>query len=57
MSQTIRDRIVPISIPFITKCINHENWRYKDAAILALGCISDGPSPHSELPAFIEKVY
>ena len=56
MAQTIRDKIVPITIPFITKCLTSENWRFKDAATLALGCITDGPSPKSGILEFIEQV-
>lgn len=44
MSQTITDNIVPLVLPFIHSNINSNDWRMKEASIMAFGMILDGPS-------------
>lgn len=55
VTKTIADDIIPISIPFIGSCITHDNWRYREAATLSLGCILDGPTDTSKLEDILEK--
>jgi len=55
MAQTIQDDIIPISMPFIANCIGHENWRYKEAATLALGCILEGPKDQARMEEVLEQ--
>jgi importin subunit beta-1 len=45
MAQTVADEIVPLVIPFITENIGVDEWRRKEAAIMAFGSILDGPNP------------
>jgi importin subunit beta-1 len=44
ISQTVEALIVPVVIPFVQSNITHENWRLRDAGIVAFTCILDGPS-------------
>lgn len=44
ISQTVEGAIVPVVIPFVQQHISSENWRLRDAAIIAFTCILDGPS-------------
>jgi importin subunit beta-1 len=43
ISQTVEGAIVPVVIPFVQQNISSENWRLRDAAIIAFTCIHDGP--------------
>eukprot|EP00538_Stauroneis_constricta_P004226 CAMPEP_0119570102 /NCGR_PEP_ID=MMETSP1352-20130426/43444_1 /TAXON_ID=265584 /ORGANISM="Stauroneis constricta, Strain CCMP1120" /LENGTH=859 /DNA_ID=CAMNT_0007619767 /DNA_START=157 /DNA_END=2736 /DNA_ORIENTATION=+ len=47
VSQTVEDEIVPILMPFVEQNIQNENWRVRDAAIMAFTSMLDGPSPTS----------
>jgi len=44
IAQNIEDDVVPHVLPFITKKIRDQNWRFRDAATIAFACILDGPS-------------
>ncbi|XP_021959205.1 importin subunit beta-1 isoform X2 [Folsomia candida] len=44
------DAIIPHVIPFVQTNIKHENWRFRDAAVMAFGCIMEGPDPTSMKP-------
>ncbi|XP_076054575.1 importin subunit beta Fs(2)Ket isoform X2 [Oratosquilla oratoria] len=39
------DDIVPHVLPFVKDNIKHQNWRLRDAAIMAFGSILEGPDP------------
>eukprot|EP01091_Cochliopodium_minus_P014483 TRINITY_DN491_c0_g1_i1.p1 TRINITY_DN491_c0_g1~~TRINITY_DN491_c0_g1_i1.p1 ORF type:complete len:855 (-),score=232.94 TRINITY_DN491_c0_g1_i1:60-2624(-) len=43
MSTLVRDKIVSLVLPFITKFINDIDWRKREAATFAFGAILDGP--------------
>eukprot|EP01130_Rhizamoeba_saxonica_P006016 TRINITY_DN2383_c0_g1_i1.p1 TRINITY_DN2383_c0_g1~~TRINITY_DN2383_c0_g1_i1.p1 ORF type:complete len:876 (+),score=186.89 TRINITY_DN2383_c0_g1_i1:279-2630(+) len=43
---TVEDNILQHVMPFIEQHINSENWRFKEAAILAFGCILEGPTKY-----------
>lgn len=44
-SQTVGSAIVPVVIPFVQQhIISSDNWRMRDAAIVAFSCVLDGPS-------------
>ena len=43
-AQAIRDDIVAMVMPFVTGNIQAPNWRFREAATMAFGCILDGPS-------------
>ncbi|VEL23987.1 unnamed protein product [Protopolystoma xenopodis] len=44
LAQCCEDSIVPLVIPFVNDNIKHENWRMRDAAIMAFGSILEGPN-------------
>jgi importin subunit beta-1 len=44
LSQTVEDDIVLPVMPFVSQHIQSQNWRMRDAAIMAFQCILDGPS-------------
>lgn len=44
------DEIIPFVIPFVQQNIKHENWRFRDAAVMAFGCIMEGPDPSTMKP-------
>ncbi len=37
IANTVMDDIVPIVMPFVRDNINHQNWRFREAATLAFG--------------------
>lgn len=45
IATTTKDLVVPIAMPFITQHIRSQDWRHREASILAFGAILDGPSP------------
>lgn len=50
MTQTIFDNIVPLVLPYVQSNITSNNWRMKDAAIMAFGMILDGPASDKLMP-------
>lgn len=42
--------IIPHVVPFINEQISNADWRYRDAAVMALGSILEGPSPDQLSP-------
>ncbi|XP_045131231.1 importin subunit beta-1-like isoform X2 [Portunus trituberculatus] len=44
------DDIVPHVLPFVKENIKHQNWRLRDAAIMAFGSILEGPDPTNLKP-------
>ena len=43
IAEAAGDPVVPVVLPFITQNIASANWRLKEAATIAFGCILDGP--------------
>ncbi|XP_054707548.1 importin subunit beta-1-like [Uloborus diversus] len=61
MAACCEDDIVPHVLPFVKNNIKHVDWRYRDAAVMAFGCILEGPDPtnlkpivEQAMPMFIE---
>lgn len=50
IANTINDSVVDLVIPFVTQNINSQNWRLKEASIMAFGMILDGPSEQKISP-------
>eukprot|EP00607_Mallomonas_marina_P010538 CAMPEP_0182418286 /NCGR_PEP_ID=MMETSP1167-20130531/2761_1 /TAXON_ID=2988 /ORGANISM="Mallomonas Sp, Strain CCMP3275" /LENGTH=853 /DNA_ID=CAMNT_0024592429 /DNA_START=51 /DNA_END=2612 /DNA_ORIENTATION=- len=50
MSQTTKDQIVPLVLPFVQQNIESAEWRLKEAAIMAFGSIMNGPSQQTLTP-------
>jgi importin subunit beta-1 len=44
VANTVEDAILPHIMPFVQQHIQLENWRYKEAAIMAFSSILEGPS-------------
>lgn len=45
MAACTEDAIVPHVVPFVKEHLCNADWRLRDAAIMALGCIMEGPDP------------
>jgi importin subunit beta-1 len=43
ISQTVEAAIIPVVMPFVNQNITNQDWRLRDAAIVAFSCILDGP--------------
>ena len=53
MASCTEDSIVAHVLPFVKEHLQNENWQFRDAAIMALGSIMEGPDPES-MAALIE---
>lgn len=42
-AQCVRNLIVPLVVPFVEGNIQNNDWRYREAAVMAFGSILDGP--------------
>lgn len=43
VSQAVEDEVVQHVMPFVTQNINNNNWKFREAAIMAFGSILEGP--------------
>ncbi|XP_068621068.1 importin subunit beta-1 isoform X2 [Battus philenor] len=64
LSNCCEDDIVPHVLPFINSNIKSENWRYRDAALMAFGSILGGleantlkPLVEKAMPTLIQAMY
>ncbi|CAF4758012.1 importin subunit beta-1 isoform X1 [Pieris napi] len=64
LSNCCEDEIVPHVLPFINNNIKNENWRYREAALMAFGSILGGleantlkPLVEKAMPTLIEAMY
>jgi len=56
VSQTVEEKIVPFVMPFVTQNIQNENWRLRDAAIMAFQSILDGPPTSTIGPSVSQSI-
>lgn len=56
LAQVLEDGIVDLVIPFISSSINNNEWRLKEASIMAFGCIMEGPSQEKLTPIVASAV-
>lgn len=56
VAQTVGDDCVDLTMQFITQNIQSEEWRSKEAAIMAFGSILDGPSSEKISPLVREAL-
>ena len=56
ISQTVEDQIVQRVMPFVSANIQNENWRNRDAAIMAYQCILDGPNTATIGPSVQQSI-
>ena len=54
MANCSDDAIIPHVIPFVREHIENVEWRFRDAAIMALGSIMEGPEAESLAPHVTE---
>ena len=47
---------VPPVLPFIKEHIKNPDWQYRDAAVMAFGCILEGPEPNQLKPLLIQAM-
>lgn len=56
MASCTEDSIISLVIPFVKENIFNLDWRFRDAAVMALGCIMEGPDP-DQLAQHISEVF
>jgi len=56
ISQTVEDTVVPVIMPFVQQNIQNENWRLRDAAIMAFISMLDGPKEETIGPYVSQSV-
>lgn len=56
LAQVAKDDCVPKVVEFVTANIGGTNWRQKEAAVLALGSILEGPDPDKLRPLVSEAM-
>lgn len=63
MASCCEDDIIQHVLPFVKDNIHHEDWRHRDAAVMAFGSILEGPDPTTlkqlvdqALPMLIESL-
>jgi len=54
MATCCEDDIIEHVLPFVKDNITHADWRHRDAAVMAFGCILEGPDP-SKLKPIVEQ--
>lgn len=50
LARNVGDAIVQPVVPFVEQGILHAEWRRREAAVMAFGCILDGPDPMTLSP-------
>ena len=50
MASCTEDAIIPHVLPFVKENIANPDWRHRDAAVMAFGCILEGPEVNSLRP-------
>ncbi|CAF0903368.1 unnamed protein product [Adineta steineri] len=50
LANCAEDAIIPHVLPFITANINHADWKYREAAVMAFGSMLEGPDAASIKP-------
>lgn len=55
MAACTEDVIISLVVPFVKENLFNMDWRYRDAAVMALGCIMEGPDP-DQLAQHISEV-
>ena len=56
ISQTIEDVVVPVMVPFVQQNIQDENWRKRDAAVMAFTAMLDGPKEETIGPYVAQSI-
>ena len=45
MASCCEDSIVPHVLPFVNENIKNPDWKFRDAAVMAIGSVLEGPNP------------
>ena len=53
MASCCEDTIVPSVAPFVTEYVTNPDWKFRDAAVMALGSILEGPNPETLEPVVL----
>lgn len=56
MANSTDDAIIPHVIPFVKEHLDNLDWRFRDAAVMALGSIMEGPDPDQLAPHVADVV-
>lgn len=56
ISQTVEDAVVAVIMPFVQQNIQNENWRLRDAAMMAFISMLDGPKDETIGPSVSQSV-
>jgi len=63
IAATVQDKVIPVIMPFVTQYIQNENWRFREAAIMAFSSILEGPSDeaigqyvHQSIPVLLNTL-
>jgi hypothetical protein len=56
VANTVKDAIVPRIMPFVRQHIQSNNWRYKEAAVMAISSILSGPSDDAIGPCVNQSI-
>jgi importin subunit beta-1 len=56
ISQTIEDVVVPVVVPYVQANIQNDNWRLRDAAVMAFTAMLDGPKEETIGPYVAQSV-
>lgn len=55
-AECVRDQIVGQVVPFVEQNIRNQDWRYREAAVMAFGSILDGPSSEMIEPLVAQAI-
>eukprot|EP00976_Prorocentrum_cordatum_P089752 1187836-Prorocentrum_minimum.AAC.2 len=47
VANTVGNDVIGLVLPFVHQAANMEDWRYREAALMAFGSILDGPRPEN----------
>lgn len=50
MAACTDDAIVPHVLPFVSEHISNPDWKFRDAAVMALGSVMEGPDSEALTP-------
>mmetsp|Transcript_14784 Transcript_14784/g.31758 ORF Transcript_14784/g.31758 Transcript_14784/m.31758 type:complete len:862 (-) Transcript_14784:329-2914(-) len=56
VANTVGDQVIGLVLPFVHQAANMEDWRYREAALMAFGSILDGPRPENLQPLVTESM-
>lgn len=57
LAQAAPSQVLPLVLPFVhSNIVDKENWRSRDAAILAFGAVLEGP-PEEDLKKLVQEAY